>query len=235
MFNSDECINTVRYIHIWALIHTCGYFIVDFFFIFFVIKGNSALDYQTYAHHIIAVCTFYQTLYFMDVMVVFGVMLLFMEISTVFVSLRWLLFTHGYSHTKWYVANAICMFFTFLLGRLIYQVYICVWYLGDWVYAEYMKKNLTFYQGTVIAEMAIMVLLSIVLNSYWMWLMIKMIFRVIQRARNGDSKAEAIEKVELVKADALAMDNEEGDCGSSTQGSNAGEIVEENFNYDPEK
>ena len=59
VFNSDECINTVRYIHIWALIHTNGYFIVDFFFIFFVIKGNTALDYQTYAHHIIAVFTFY--------------------------------------------------------------------------------------------------------------------------------------------------------------------------------
>ena len=51
-------------------------------------------------------------------------------------------------------------------------------YLGDWVYHEYMRKNLTFYQGTVITEMAVMVLLSIALNSYWMLLMIKMIVRI---------------------------------------------------------
>ena len=59
VFNTDECMNTVRYVHIWALLHTCGYFISDFFFLFFVIKGNSTLDYQTYAHHLVAVFTFY--------------------------------------------------------------------------------------------------------------------------------------------------------------------------------
>ena len=182
VFNSDVCINTVRYIHIWALIHTCGYFIVDFLFIWFVIEGSSALDYQTYAHHIVAVFTFYQTLYFMDFMVVFGVMLLFMEVSTIFVSLRWLLFTHGFAGSMWYAGNAVAMFFSFLFGRLVYQVYIVVFYLFDWIYIEYSKKNLTFYQGTVITEMAIMVILSIVLNSYWMLLMVKMISRVIQRA-----------------------------------------------------
>ena len=229
VFNSDECINTVRYIHIWALIHTCGYFFVDFIFIFFVIKGDTALDYQTYAHHIVAIATFYQTLYFMDFMVVFGVMLLFMEISTIFLSLRALLFTHGLQQSKWYAANVVLLFLTFLFGRLFYQIYICVMYLGDWVYHEYMRKNLTFYQGTVITEMAIMVLLSIALNSYWMLLMIKMIIRVLRRA--SEPKHEPIEKVELVKADALAEDNND-DCGSSTQGSNAGEIAEENNNCD---
>lgn len=51
--------DTVRYVHIWALLNTCGYFISDFFWLFFVIKGDSTLDYQTYAHHLIAVFTFY--------------------------------------------------------------------------------------------------------------------------------------------------------------------------------
>ena len=37
VFNSDECINTPRYIHIWALLHTCGYFLMDFFFMWFVV------------------------------------------------------------------------------------------------------------------------------------------------------------------------------------------------------
>ena len=41
--------------------------------------------------------TFYQTLYFMDFVVVFGVMLLVIEISTIFMNVRWLLFEHGYA------------------------------------------------------------------------------------------------------------------------------------------
>ena len=145
VFNSEECIGTVRYIHIWALLHTCGYFLVDFFFLFFVIKGTSTLDYQTYAHHLIATVTFYQTLYFMDFMVVFGVMLLFIEASTVFMSLRWLLYTHNLSESKWYAINAVAMFLTFLICRLCFQLYIVFAYMAELIYAEYQKKNLTIY------------------------------------------------------------------------------------------
>ena len=59
VFNNDECMSTVRYIHVWALLHTCGNFIVDFFFLYFVVGGDSALDYQTYAHHVVATATYY--------------------------------------------------------------------------------------------------------------------------------------------------------------------------------
>ena len=75
--------------------------------------------------------------------------------------------------------------------------------------------------------MAVMVILSVVLNSYWMWLMIKMIVRVIKRAMQPKVEDDN-EKIELVKADSLANNNDnEADCGSSTQGSNLGEIAEE--------
>jgi len=56
---------------------------------------------------------------------------------------------------------------------------VVFWFGFEWVYAEYQKKNLTFYQGIVVTEMAIMVALSLALNSYWMWLMIKLLIRVI--------------------------------------------------------
>ena len=82
--------------------------------------------------------------------------------------------------------------------------------------------------------MAVMVILSVVLNSYWMWLMIKMIVRVIKRAMQPKvDDDEHNEKIELVKADSLANNNDnEADCGSSTQGSNLGEIAEEAQNDD---
>lgn len=87
------------------------------------------------------------------------------------------------------------------------------------------------YQGTVITEMAIMVILSIVLNSYWFILMVNMIIRLIKKMQAPSEKVNE-EKIELVKADSLAMGGEEADCATSTQGSNVdgGEIVEECLN-----
>ena len=159
------------------------------------------MDYQIYVHHIVSITTFYQTLYFMDFCVVFGVMLLFIEVSTLFVSARWLLFTHNMAESKWYAINAIVAFFSFLTCRIIFQFYIVIDIGAPIVYADYNKKNLTLYRAFVVSELAIMVILSIVLNSYWFWLMIKMLLRVIGRATT--LKEDPMEKVELVKADSL--------------------------------
>jgi len=81
----------------------------------------------------------------MDFMCVFGVMLLFIEISTPFLSARWLLFEHGLASSKIYAVNAMVSFFMFLFGRVVYQFYIAIGYGATWVYREYMKKRLTIY------------------------------------------------------------------------------------------
>ena len=52
------------------------------------------------------------------------------------------------------------------------------------MYDLYGSKNLTLYRGFVVGEMGLMVILSIVLNSYWFWLMIKMLLRVAKRTLN---------------------------------------------------
>ena len=142
----------------------------------------------------------------MDFMCVFGCILLFIELSTPFQTFRWLLFKHGMQESKLYAINAMFLFFTFFFGRCVFQVYVVFWYGLGWLVSEYEKKNLTFYKGVVAFEMGVMVLLSIALNSYWMYLMIKMLIRVLKRARQAE--ADPIEKVELVKADALAEDEE---------------------------
>lgn len=49
---------------------------------------------QMYAHHFVSVFTWYSTLYFMNFTVVFATAILFVEISTIFVATRWLLYTH---------------------------------------------------------------------------------------------------------------------------------------------
>jgi len=62
-------------------------------------------------------------------MVVFGVLLLFTEVSTVFLSLRWLLHTHGMGESKWYAVNALAMFFSFLTCRVGFQMYTVFGYM----------------------------------------------------------------------------------------------------------
>ena len=178
---------------------------VDLFHVAFVIQGRTALDYQTIAHHIVAIVTFYQTLYFMDFAVVFGVMLLVIEISTIFMNIRWLLFEHGYGQSTAYAINALFLFFFFILTRMIYQPYILILCSG-YIYDEYGKKGVGYYKAFVISELVVMVALSMVLNTYWFWLMCKMICRVIGKALK--KPADDIEKVELIKADSLKAEQD---------------------------
>ena len=143
----------------------------------------------------------------MDFTVVFGVMLLFMEISTTYVSMRWLLYKHHLSRGPLYAINAVALFLFFLFGRLFYQVYITFWIGGPLVANAMEKKSLTFYQGIVILEMTVMVILSLVLNLYWFYLMIAMICRLVGRMKQTED--EENENVELVKADGLKDKDDE--------------------------
>ena len=157
------------------------------------------------AHHVVAIVTFYQTLSFMDFAVVFGVMLLVVEVSTIFMNVRWLLFEHGYGQSTAYAVNAILLFVAFILTRIIYMPYILVLCSG-YIYDEYGKKQVGIYKGFVITELVIMVTLSMVLNGYWFMLMCKMICRVIGKALKKPT--DDIEKVELIKNDALKEQHE---------------------------
>ena len=65
---------------------------------------------------------------------------------------------------------------------MIYQPFILIYFSG-FIYDEYGKKGVGYYKAFVITELIIMVTLSLVLNSYWMFLMCKMIGRVLGRTR----------------------------------------------------
>ena len=163
-----------------------------------------------YAHHIIGAITFYQTLFFMDFMVVFGVMLLFQEVSTTYVSMRWLLHKHKLNNTSAYNINQLVTFVTFLVFRLIYQIYITFFLAMDWIVKEIQNKNMETFQIVCVIEMTLMVTLSIILNLYWMHLMCKMAQRTMSRMntpeQEGQPKAN-VEKVELIDQNAIKSDD----------------------------
>ena len=77
-------------------------------------------------HHALGAFVFYETLLFMDFCVVFGTMLLFTEVSSIFMSIRYFLYVHDMSSTMWYYGNVVVMFLVYLIGRLYYQVYISI-------------------------------------------------------------------------------------------------------------
>ena len=63
---------------------------------------------------------------------------------------------------------------TFLVFRLIYQIYITFFLAMDWIVKEIENKNMETFQIACVIEMTLMVTLSIALNLYWMYLMCKM-------------------------------------------------------------
>jgi hypothetical protein len=44
VLNSTECFTTPRYLHIWALFNSCGYFYVDFIYLCFVVADHTTID-----------------------------------------------------------------------------------------------------------------------------------------------------------------------------------------------
>lgn len=94
VFNNNQCLDTPKYIHLWALMHSVGYFIIDTINLVFLTKEKGPYEYQIIGHHVIAMVTFCGTLFFMNFTVVFGVMLLFVEVSTPFICIRWLIYAH---------------------------------------------------------------------------------------------------------------------------------------------
>ena len=149
VFNDEKCFTTVRYVHIWSLLNTCAYFMQDLFFLIFVIGDFSAFAYQTYAHHVIAILTFYETAFYMDWMMIFGCLLLFVEISTIFLNTRTLMFYHGMDKCMWYNLNAVFTFVTFLFGRVIYQIGITLFLAIPHLYDEAGKKNVSYVKVAV--------------------------------------------------------------------------------------
>lgn len=178
--------DTPRYLHIWALVNTCGYFVTDTFCIVVIIRSFTPFDKQMIGHHIIAFFTFLSTLVFMNWTVVFGVILLFVEVSTTFISIRWLLYTHKKHKTICHTINAIVCFFAFLLGRLVFQIGILFGYGYPMLIENLQEESLPWYEICLILFMFLALTVSAMVNIYWMWLIVAQLKRIMSRAGQED-------------------------------------------------
>mmetsp|Transcript_4799 Transcript_4799/g.3294 ORF Transcript_4799/g.3294 Transcript_4799/m.3294 type:complete len:183 (+) Transcript_4799:232-780(+) len=126
VFNDFECLNTPRNIHIWCLVHSASYFLVDLVVWGLMRRGTATDDKQMYVHHVLSFVTFYMTICLMNFTTVFGTMLVFIEISTSFMAFRWLLFKHGHGKSTIAAVNSLVFLILFFLSRIVFQFYICV-------------------------------------------------------------------------------------------------------------
>jgi hypothetical protein len=130
-----------------------------------------------HAHHLISLVSFFITLHFNNFTVVFGIMLLHMEISTTYICIRWLLYTHKLERTTLSKVNLGMGAFTFLFGRLCFQIYISLAFGFPMLFNQIAVSS--FSEILLLLFLFSAILLSIVMNSYWMWLIIRQIVRVI--------------------------------------------------------
>ena len=100
------------------------------------------MAYQTYAHHSIAILTFYETAFFMDWMMIYGCMLLFVEVSTIFLSARTLMFYHGMNGGLLYNINALLTFITFFIARIVYMIGITLFLALPKMYHKVVTKDM---------------------------------------------------------------------------------------------
>ena len=183
VFNNDKCLDTPRYLHIWALVNTCGYFVFDTFSICAIMRTFTPLDKQMIGHHVIAFITFISTLAFMNFTVVFGVMLLFVEVSTTYISIRWLLYTHKLHRTACATCNAMLIAFTFLIGRLVFQIVILFGYGYPKLIDMFQDESLPWYKVSLVIFMLLALTVSALMNIFWMYLIVAQIKRILDRSQ----------------------------------------------------
>ena len=140
-------------------------------------------------HHVIATLTFLGTLAFMNWTVVFGVLLLFVEVSTTYICVRWLLYTHKMHKTVCHTINAAVVFITFLLGRLVYQLGLLFGYGFPNLVDMFQDEKLHWFKVCIIIFMFIALTVSAMMNIWWMYLIVAQIRRIINRPA-GDFQDE---------------------------------------------
>ena len=116
-----------------------------------------------------------------------GAVLIFMEISTPFVVLRWLFFHHEVKKASCFqAANTVLLFITFIFGRVFVQAYLLYEFAGVWLYETwFVREGVPMAYKVILIEMAVAVLINVALNFYWSYLIVRQLFRLIL----GGSKA----------------------------------------------
>ena len=158
---------------------------------FFCSQAQGTLAYQTYIHHLLGFTGFYLTLYTEGIPVIFGVMSLSLEASTIFLNLRWFTFEFKVKGTTIPLINSTMLFLAYFFARMIFQTYISFWlaypnFYKTWILStsddiiKLGKDPLAFRAAG--AFMLVTNVLSQIINYHWFGLIMKQVYRNIAKA-----------------------------------------------------
>ena len=148
---------------------------------------QTPIDKQSLVHHLIGFQTMYMAVAWrQDFTVTVGVVFAFLEVSTPFVCIRWALFKHNIgSGSLLQAANTITLFFFFVFGRVLVQIYVVVFYNIPWLMMMWFEKaGVETGYKVLLLEFFIAVLINVCLNFWWTWLIVKQVYRTL--TRQGD-------------------------------------------------
>ena len=134
-------------------------------------------------HHGVAFLNYYLAFWHQDFTIAGGTAFIFLEISGPFVNGRWLMFDHGIgSGTILQTINTVLLFFTFMFGRVVFQIFLVFTYCSPWVYYMlYDNPEVTTTYKIILCEMSLAIVINMILNFGWAWLIIRQVIRIITR------------------------------------------------------
>ena len=100
----------------------------DFILYILIVQAKGAMATQTILHHLLGCSAFYMTYYTEGVPVVFGVISLAVELSTINLNLRWFTFEFKIKSPMVALINSSVLCLSYFLSRILYQTYISVGY-----------------------------------------------------------------------------------------------------------
>eukprot|EP00347_Sterkiella_histriomuscorum_P001061 403373482 len=193
MLNDQDCLRNPKNFHQFSALVTIGYLVFDFFVCAILIRDNTSLQYQTYAHHIIGASAFYMALVMENnVPLSAAIINQFTEISTPFLNLRQIFFTHKMKESLAFKINTILFFLTFSFGRVCVQIigsYQCLpWIIEQYNDADKLMptwQDKSQYIFVIISQIA-----GLALNFYWLSLILKQLARMIWGSSANEEKAK---------------------------------------------
>lgn len=105
--------------------------------------------------------------------IVFGSAMTFLEISTPFVAIRWMLFFHGVVGGDWrQTINTIICGIVFIFCRTGFQLVAVVWVMPWILNTFFVETGKPVWYLPLIAEFTLAVFINVAFNLYWSYLII---------------------------------------------------------------
>jgi len=127
-------------------------------------------------HHLLGFQTMFCSLVPFNMPLVFGAAMLWLEISTIFVALRWMMFFHDIKGDWRQSINTFFTAVSFLFFRTVFQLYAVIFVAFPFLYETFFVETGSgiyhYLYLALIAEFSFAVLINIIMNCYWSWLVI---------------------------------------------------------------